>query len=442
MRMTPASFQRLLVIIALTTNMLLISPGLLAVAQTQENSPIVSATIESVLFEGEAQTYRLSVSISNPSAIQILRVVLWNEKDGVQITEQEHDSPAQRSQFSFETKNLIPGQDYSFRIFAYSSSSEPLFNAHGQSMLAAHKVRYNPEIQRVTLNISSVAIDGKDLLLHLEVISGQLVNSYSGWMVDESTNTLAQESGFHLSSPADSILRIPLGSLPSGKYSVYIKALDENGYTLAESRYGTLSYQPPRKPSIFVQLTAGINRNPIILFGIIAIMILLISYLMVRSHLENRRTGTPFLQASFRAKAPGIAPIHRTEVNLDGPQPVNISPKTQPYNAGRPNAYLLITMSGGKSIEKGRKVVLDRIPFTIGREHCDLSIEDARVSRRHARINWIPAAKSFYITDLKSSNGVTLNGSLIPRERQTVLDPDTVIRLSRTTEFIFKVDDR
>ncbi|HEU5097823.1 MAG TPA: tetratricopeptide repeat protein, partial [Roseiflexaceae bacterium] len=59
-----------------------------------------------------------------------------------------------------------------------------------------------------------------------------------------------------------------------------------------------------------------------------------------------------------------------------------------------------------------RAIPLDRMPLTIGREsHTDISLDDPRVSRQHARLSY--RQQQIWLTDLRSSNGTFINGQAI-----------------------------
>ncbi|MDW8290945.1 MAG: DUF3662 domain-containing protein [Armatimonadota bacterium] len=72
-------------------------------------------------------------------------------------------------------------------------------------------------------------------------------------------------------------------------------------------------------------------------------------------------------------------------------------------------------------------------PVTIGRSRhagCDLVLEaDRQVSRRHARIEWDPAAGNYVIYDLQSTNGLYVNGQRVDNR---VLCSGDHIRLGKT----------
>ena len=75
----------------------------------------------------------------------------------------------------------------------------------------------------------------------------------------------------------------------------------------------------------------------------------------------------------------------------------------QPRSNGR--AWLLVHLPG----KLVARVDIASVPFTIGRGHGNgLVIEDRRISRRHALIDW--AGGHYVIEDLNSRNGVLVNG--------------------------------
>jgi hypothetical protein len=81
----------------------------------------------------------------------------------------------------------------------------------------------------------------------------------------------------------------------------------------------------------------------------------------------------------------------------------------------------------------GRRRELDDRVVVVGRSReCDIPVDDPNVSRRHAEIRHEDGA--FWIVDLGSTNGVTVNGQRVERAR---LDPDAEILLG-TTELRFE----
>jgi pSer/pThr/pTyr-binding forkhead associated (FHA) protein len=78
-------------------------------------------------------------------------------------------------------------------------------------------------------------------------------------------------------------------------------------------------------------------------------------------------------------------------------------------------SYLVIEQASTKE-QAGQRIDITAYPFTLGRAIPILSVEQ-EVSRRHAEVNFDPQTKMFTLTDLKSTNGVTLDGKKIEPSR-------------------------
>lgn len=84
-----------------------------------------------------------------------------------------------------------------------------------------------------------------------------------------------------------------------------------------------------------------------------------------------------------------------------------------------PTAKLLVKLQGQGS----RTIDIARDSFTIGRKpDSDLPIDDHTVSSRHAKITRVQAV--YFLEDLKSTNGTSLNGK--PIDRAQLHDADVV----------------
>ncbi len=72
----------------------------------------------------------------------------------------------------------------------------------------------------------------------------------------------------------------------------------------------------------------------------------------------------------------------------------------------------LIVESASSPDKVGKKIELITFPFSIGRS-LDVLSKEEEVSRRHGEISYDPQTSKYYITDLNSTNGITLNGQRI-----------------------------
>jgi FhaA, N-terminal domain/FHA domain len=73
----------------------------------------------------------------------------------------------------------------------------------------------------------------------------------------------------------------------------------------------------------------------------------------------------------------------------------------------------------------GRRMRVDKRSVVLGRSReCDIQIEDANVSRRHAELR--QEGTTFWIVDLESTNGVEVNGRRVKRAKLDAGDSFTV----------------
>ena len=94
-----------------------------------------------------------------------------------------------------------------------------------------------------------------------------------------------------------------------------------------------------------------------------------------------------------------------------------------------------VMMSQGQApclrTSEGQVFPLHALAVIIGREACDITLNDSRVSRRHACIEQI--ASGWQIVDLESSNGTFVNGRQLPSHQPCPLGPGDQIVVGNTT---------
>ncbi|MCI5071336.1 FHA domain-containing protein [bacterium] len=78
--------------------------------------------------------------------------------------------------------------------------------------------------------------------------------------------------------------------------------------------------------------------------------------------------------------------------------------------------------------DKGKKFAIQKVSFAIGRIACDISLNDADVSRKHAIIEVVEGGRVI-IRDLASSNGTFVNQERINNK---VLNPHDKIQIGKT----------
>lgn len=93
-------------------------------------------------------------------------------------------------------------------------------------------------------------------------------------------------------------------------------------------------------------------------------------------------------------------------------------------------SYLVIERATAKE-QVGQRIDIPAYPFVLGRSIPILSVEQ-EVSRRHAEVNFDPTTKMFTLTDLKSTNGVTIEGKKIEPDRPYEIKVGTKFGLGKT----------
>ncbi len=93
-----------------------------------------------------------------------------------------------------------------------------------------------------------------------------------------------------------------------------------------------------------------------------------------------------------------------------------------------PRASLTVINAGGSQLPQG-PVFLDQFPFVIGRIEGALVIPNPNISRRHAEISFDDANRSFWISDLRSSNGTRLNNQAVLPDQPARLASGSILTL-------------
>ena len=123
-----------------------------------------------------------------------------------------------------------------------------------------------------------------------------------------------------------------------------------------------------------------------------------------------------------RARCAGRA---RRDDDLQGEGASSRPRPLPPRSSGSSDEAYSLTMNGRKHAVDERRVVLGRS------KDCDVQVEDANVSRRHAELRQEGA--SYWLVDLDSTNGTEVNGKRVQRVK--LADGDTITL--GATELVF-----
>ena len=85
-----------------------------------------------------------------------------------------------------------------------------------------------------------------------------------------------------------------------------------------------------------------------------------------------------------------------------------------------------------KSAEK-----ISNFPFIIGRSEGDLNLQDPSISRKHIKITFDTTQQKYYVTDLGSKNGSTLNGESLAANEPACVEFGSIIGLGPNMAVLF-----
>ncbi|MDQ3065615.1 MAG: FHA domain-containing protein [Actinomycetota bacterium] len=190
------------------------------------------------------------------------------------------------------------------------------------------------------------------------------------------------------------------------EYSVFLSEQDREQFTGYEgSLVGELqdylveharreSYAMLTPPSVLMKTDADLSIGE---FGIATRMV----------QPEGKRG--PQLDEPAAQVEPGATMIYKATA----PQPTEAA---SPVDLGVEAETFAVTMNGRTHALSSAKLVLGRS------KDCDLQVEDANVSRRHAELR--REGSSWWVVDLDSTNGTDLNGKRVQRSKLS--DGDTI----------------
>ena len=439
----------------------------------------VNADLSGLLFHPENSSYDIQLSLTSPELVSYVKVSIWDKKSGSKVAEYVFNDPVSNNTFNIPTDQLTVGGDYELHIIAVSRKDNTPFplirDSQGNaSAELIHEFTFDPSAASPQIQIQSVAQQGNDIALTITTSNTGLIAGFDGWLINEDTNTRVANSNYKLpalgTNSGTIVVPANANKIPDGKYTVVVEVLGQNNQVYSSAQYPSVVYKATR-PSIFQTIWAALMAAPIVFGLIIAILLGVIGYFMYISMRSKSMTGTPVLQGRLGEKlADGrdggvILPLADNEpIPMRGQAPKLATPAipppvsrpNQPVPSGMPGpnredrtvlsggeagatviaaqpviakANLIIVRSPEDALNQGQQIALVQFPFMIGRLEGNLIIKDANISRRHAQITYEAASRSYFITDLNSSNGTRLNEQRLAPGQPVQLTRGAVIGL-------------
>lgn len=458
----------------------------------------VSINFAGLLLKAAQQSYEVQLDMTSPELAKYVKIEIWDKQAGSKVGEYTFDKLAANNQFMIPTESLTIGKSYVMHITAINKQDgTPFAIAHDDQgkpineML--HEFLFDPSTAYPSLQVQSVVEKSGNLILAVNVTNPDLIGGFDGWLVNEDTNTQVLNSNF--TAPAITTtsgnITVPTKSnrIPDGKYTVVVRVLAKNNNVYSTASYEGVTY---KAPTLFERLGVALIAAPIFLFGILVIIVAVVGFLMWNSSRQKSMSGMPVLQGRLGGKMDGgkgaSSPLAvaddepilsrnkpmaapQTKPVVASPQPANPSPSLS--SAPMPSAQFMApsseatmvagsmdNMEGGATViasaprmpratlsaldtasspaPKG-PVLISPLPFVIGRTDAAFTIQNANISRKHAQITYDETQRAYFITDLNSSNGTSLNSQRLTPGQAARLTSGAVIGLGPNVTVRFDI---
>lgn len=380
--------------------------------------------------------YVLELDAENAGAVFAWKLRVINAQTGNTID--EYRVPATNTILQFPADKLEPAQKYMLEISALDVGGNLLKSANGNTVLLERRFEHwaTPSIQ-VGVIVGPIEVDRNNELLRVPVqfVNPEVAARFSAELIDQQSNELLQT--FEPVVENDGKVTIDISQWGARKYLVRVQALDKNGIPLAISE-NAITLQE-NSPSIVTRLFTGLRQNLYILPLVLLIIGGVVLYFWLRKRRRRNALGMPWFQSKLKKgkHQPPYDPLSHT-VNLEeyssGKNPEDNWQPSAPTPSS-PKMRLYVEKSPG-STPYSR--VVTTLPFTLGREGCDLNFRnDQRVSRRHAKITQV--ADRYYVTDTGASNKTFVDNKPLAKNAQALLKNGTRIGLGQRTMLVVEI---
>lgn len=447
------------------TGSLIESFTFLSTRSDKKPTPALSILINSARYDSDTNRYALSLAIENPADIHQLVVTVWDEAN-LQVGEplimtDPNDIPI----ISLDGTPFQANAEYVIRIQALDITGNQITNADGEVILAEHSFVHKPASSAppIQFTIQAVTADFDNGLFYidLDVPEAERVQSYEGFIRDGESGGKIHEFGptAFAGSPIRETLpnAIRLATqIKNYPVTVYLTTTDGQR---SESSYNEFEPVPPEPPTMWERLGSGLRENPVLLLAIVMIVGSVVGYFYLQNRQKKReepvlarppvdksiiihgldRGGLlskadvaseeqDFLRDVMRER-PKVVPPEPPKHSVPLPSvKIDALPPPPPVKTAVRLRLRIIQRDRPPSAEK----IITTFPCTIGREDCDLVIEnDPRISRPHAQ--FLQRNNTILVEDLKSLNGTYLDKIKLPANAPTPLGQTRIIRLTSQT---------
>jgi len=344
-------------------------------------------------------------------------------QSGLSIITEPHFS----QRVAISAAELTGAQTSIAHAYALNSNGGMVRDANGDPVEAFYTFQHTPAAAPAVLTIQTVTVEDEAATFDLSGLN--LENDLPTIRVQfdlENGDEAAMINGrlIHLSNNAPSetftVTTMMLGNvgtaaisrdIDEGDYTLVLNALDENGSSLADD---DIQFNYTMPDNEMGQAGKALVSNPLLWIFFLVLLIVVAILVGSGSHQIGKKKGAA---SNVALNSPLVAEVVEEEIQA---------------------VQLTVVESPDGELTAVNQWQLEKFPFTIGRDGCDLTIaNDHHISRKHAQITLSDG--DYFIEDLGSANGTFLNGTQLTANEPFSLSSERGERITigKTTTFTF-----
>lgn len=396
-------------------------------------TPVPTATVipfTEVLFEDywrDGEQYVFPVSLSNPKIVSAVYLVALSGSETIYQSHPSDVSGTDESnhEFRVDVSQFRPGNEYRIQVRGFDINGNILLKPQDSSSRAPTRVLaeipLTPEVvEKAALEVEVTnVVELNERQLRVEFVTNLFneVDKYRAIIKKdgiEQGNSPTQVFGGSASEiiiDKPQVALQPVNEPEAQEYELFLTlwTIHEEDPPATSEAY-TFPLIPPKAPSLFDRVLAGLGQNPILAIGLVVVLSSAVLFVVF-----GRR---PKKQAFSLAR-----PVEEYTV-VAGAAPAN----------GKKRGKLLIEVVETPSAGDKIKRTVSNFPCVIGRsQECQIRLTgDGQISRQHARL----AVENgrIILTDMGSNNGTFVEGQRISANAPTTLSDAQVFQLGRHTK--------
>ena len=398
----------------------------------------------SLAYNEAADEYSLEVTmLGDTEQINLSRLIVLDENNNEAAT---FDYRGFEPPFVFDTEQLEEGQSYTVEFIAMSESGEMLQADDGEAVLVSSAFTYElpepmmemdepvemvDEVILPTVVLQTITMDaaGEQIVVSAELDNTDDIDRYDVEVINLRNGDIVTTLD-HDFDTEDTLL-IPLTDFVEGDYQLSVSARAEDGAVLASNKR-TFNYVAPVSAESVNNVRSSLWQLLLIPLVIIGLATLLVAWFLIRAMLARRNSQQEAERDVLIPPQFSPRPLPAAYASSLGAETVHGDARAERNERYEPVPLVLNIVSTLDTEKQGATISVNRVPFTLGRENCNLTIKnDPHMSRRHAKITATDG--QYFVIDLNSSNGVYVEGQRIEPNTPTQIGPGSQFGLGKST---------